>query len=74
MAENKIPPEKKSEMITADQAARLLGLSKETLNTWRFIGAGPPWYKLGRAIRYKEHEVIAWRESQRNEPTSAEVG
>ncbi len=31
-----------------------------TLLHWRKLGNGPPWYKLGRRVRYARADVDAW--------------
>lgn len=35
------------------QAADYLGLKAPTLEKWRSEGGGPPFVKLGRAVRYR---------------------
>lgn len=41
------------------EAARL-GLSPRTLQQWRRKGAGPPYLKIGMAVRYNPEAVDAW--------------
>ncbi len=40
-------------------AARL-GVSRSTLQSWRYSGRGPRWIKLGRLIRYRVADVDAY--------------
>ncbi len=42
-----------------EEAARL-NLSERTLQAWRTRGDGPPFLKLGRAVRYDPKAVDAW--------------
>jgi hypothetical protein len=46
-------------------AARFLSVSQRTLQAWRVAGLGPPFIKMGRAIRYCRRDLIAWTESKR---------
>jgi predicted DNA-binding transcriptional regulator AlpA len=46
--------------ITEKSAAQILSLSHRTLQSWRQIGKGPPFVKLGRSIRYERTAVIGW--------------
>lgn len=47
-------------VLSADAAARQLGLSKSTLAKWRLIGAGPRFSKLGRRVVYRIDDLEAW--------------
>lgn len=57
---------KKRQMITEGEAAKELGVSKETLANWRDKGDAPRHYILGPAntVRYNRSDVIDWRESR----------
>ena len=50
--------------LTTDQLAERLGLAPITVETWRKRGKGPPYVRLGRAVRYRISDVEAWAESQ----------
>lgn len=39
-------------LLTTQAAADFLTLTKRTLETWRCKGIGPPYRKLGGAVRY----------------------
>ncbi|MEO7470140.1 MAG: helix-turn-helix domain-containing protein [Sphingobium limneticum] len=41
-------------------AAALLGLAEQTLRKLRTTGGGPPFVKLGRAVRYRPSDLEAW--------------
>lgn len=46
--------------------AAFLGLTKATLEKWRFRNELPfPVYRLGRRLRFKLSEVAEWAEGQR---------
>ena len=55
------------ELLTPQQAAARLGLSKGTLAKWRIRkdGDGPPWVRLlGGAVRYPSDELQKWIRTQ----------
>lgn len=52
-------------LLSEKDAARLLAMSVRTLQAWRGAGNGPPYIKIGRSIRYKRSELLAWIECQR---------
>ncbi len=39
-------------LVDDKEAARLLGLSVNTMRIWRYQGKGPEYIKLGKAVRY----------------------
>ena len=49
-----------SVFMTEKQAARLLSLSHRTLQAWRRTGSGPSFIKFGRAIRYRQQDILGW--------------
>lgn len=49
-------------------AAHFLGLSIQTLRNWRHLGRGPAYCKLGRSVRYKIEDLLAFQEARRIEP------
>jgi len=52
-------------LLTEKQAARLLSISFRTLQAWRRIGTGPSFIKLGRAVRYRQQDLVEWTEGHR---------
>jgi excisionase family DNA binding protein len=46
--------------ITRDDLSRILGISRSTLDNAAARGYGPPFYRVGRLIRYDATEVQAW--------------
>lgn len=48
------------ELVTAQAAAKYLGVKVETLTQWRWRKSGPPFRKVGRAVRYSLAELEEW--------------
>lgn len=49
------------ELLTAENVAEFLGVSKQALLIWREEGSGPNYLCLGsRTIRYPKAEVLKW--------------
>jgi len=47
-------------IMTPDDVAALLGVTKHTLSMWRAAGKGPAHAKLGRSIFYRKTDVDEW--------------
>lgn len=47
-------------LLSPKELATLLNLKEGTLRVWRTRGFGPPYLKLGRAVRYNPADVDAW--------------
>ena len=50
--------------INSRVSARILGLSPVTLQQFRARGDGPPFFRIGRTVRYRLGDVIAWRDAR----------
>jgi excisionase family DNA binding protein len=50
-------------LVTEVQTAELLNISIRTLQAWRIKLAGPRFVRVGRAIRYRRSDLIAWIEA-----------
>jgi predicted DNA-binding transcriptional regulator AlpA len=60
--------DKHTSLLSTKQAARLLGLSPQTLEKWRSQKKGPAFIKLGnKAVRYRSHAIEAFIEGGCNE-------
>jgi predicted DNA-binding transcriptional regulator AlpA len=46
-----------TDLIDECALAVRLGVSRSTLQSWRYTGRGPRWIKLGRLIRYRNADV-----------------
>jgi hypothetical protein len=51
--------------IDENKASEVTGIPVPTLRTKRVRGSGPPFYRIGRAIRYDHDELIAWMKERR---------
>ncbi len=58
------------QLLTRRDAARLLNLKISTLEAWATRGGGPSYVKLGRAVRYRESDLVKFVESQVRANTS----
>lgn len=55
-------------LLDPAQAAAILGVQVETLNTWRCTKRYPlPYIRVGRRIRYREEDIMAFLASRRVE-------
>jgi hypothetical protein len=52
-------------LINEHEAAIRLGLSVKTLRRWRWLRRGPPWVKIGNAVRYVPHDLAAFIDAGR---------
>lgn len=50
--------------LTEAQAAEHLSLSPKTLRNWRSLGDGPPFLRLGSAVRYHQEALNTWALAQ----------
>ena len=57
-------------LLTPKQAARHLNLSVSWLAKRRLAGDGPPYIKLGGAVRYAEASLQQWMKGQQRTSTS----
>ena len=62
--------ERAERLLTAKDASNLLRLSESWLAKARMRGDGPPYVKLGRAIRYREGSLLQWLRSRQRLSTS----
>lgn len=56
--------------LTAEDAAKYLGLSYKILANQRSQGIGPPFYKAGKFVFYKRDDLDSWMASCRVSSTS----
>lgn len=62
--------EKQPVYMTTPEAAAYLSLSKQWLEISRHKGDGPPYIKLGRAVRYSRADLDDWMAGRRRVSTS----
>lgn len=58
------------DILDTPEAASYIRLSKPTLERLRLTGDGPPYAKLGKAVRYRRADLDAWLESRLIRSTS----
>lgn len=66
----------KIKLYTADDAARLMSLNPQTLANWR-AGQGDvelPFVKIGRAVRYRHLDIVAYIQSNTFKSTAEADG
>lgn len=63
-------PDDLDRLLHEQAAADLLAISFRTLQAWRVRGGGPRFCKIGRAVRYRRRDLIAWVEEQGRASTS----
>jgi excisionase family DNA binding protein len=56
-------------LLTARELGDLLGLSPSTILDWHEAGRLPSFKLGGRAVRFRESEILAWLEESRSGPT-----
>ena len=58
---------KPSPLLTIDQVAEYLGVSRQRLYAWRHEGKGPPAIQLeGRLLRFSQTDLDTWLDQQGN--------
>lgn len=59
-----------SAFIDEVETSKQLKLAVSTLQNWKVIGRGPPFFRFGRLIRYSPEENARWAQSRRVRSTS----
>jgi excisionase family DNA binding protein len=49
-------------LLSIGELAKYLGVPVATLYAWRYRGEGPPGFRVGRHLRYRWSDVLAWIE------------
>jgi len=57
-------------LLNNREAAEYLGVAEKTTAKWRCHGGGPPYIKIGGAIRYEQAELDRYIEKCRRHNTS----
>ena len=60
-----------NQLLNEIEVAELLGVSRKTLQAWRWRRVGPPFVKLGSAVRYSYVDLLDFLESNKTYTTSA---
>ena len=51
-----------SRLLSTEDVARILVVPVSTLYCWRYKGTGPKAYRVGKHLRYRLSDVMAWLE------------
>ena len=54
-------------LLGPQELADWLGLPLATIYRWRHHGEGPTGYRVGKHVRYRESDVLAWLDGQRDD-------
>jgi predicted DNA-binding transcriptional regulator AlpA len=57
-------------LLNTNQAAERCNLSPRTFEKYRVTGGGPPYIRLGSAVRYRLEDLDAWIAANRRRTTS----
>lgn len=52
-------------LLTTAEAAKVLTVTKGALQKWRMRGGGPPYLKVGTAVRYDSDDLRSWLAARR---------
>jgi len=58
--------------VDTEAAARYLALSPHSLECYRSLGGGPPFYKFGRLVRYAVADLEIWASGCRHTRTAGD--
>ncbi len=58
--------------VDTEAAAHYLALSPHSLECYRSLGGGPPFYKFGKFVRYAVADLQAWTAERRHQRTAGE--
>jgi hypothetical protein len=61
------------EFVDVKGAAEILKISPSFLNKARVYGGGPPFVKIGKAVRYRVSGLFSWADAQARRSTSDTV-
>jgi DNA-binding transcriptional MerR regulator len=54
----------KTDLLTTQEVADRYGVPLKTVRKWRSDGYGPRGFTVGRYVRYRVQDCIAWEEAQ----------
>ena len=58
--------------VDTEAAARYLALNPHSLECYRSLGGGPPFYKFGKFVRYAVADLEGWVAERRHDRTAGE--
>jgi len=67
-------PSEDDALLTEEQTAAFIGVTRRAMQAWRLSGKGPQYVKISsRCIRYRKRELVTWSEKRLQTSTSQEV-
>lgn len=57
-------PEARERHLGMQELAEREGVALQTIRAWRTTGYGPRGFKVGRLVRYRLEDVLAWEAEQ----------
>lgn len=54
-------------LLTEAEVAVIVKKPPRTLRQWRWLGTGPRYVKVGRAVRYRPTDLVSWLDQQSSE-------
>lgn len=54
--------------LTETQVAKMTKFALPTLRNWRFRKEGPPYFKIGKSVRYGLHDLLKFMAEHRINP------
>ena len=54
--------------IDEREVSEIIAVAVQTLRNWRFQSTGPAYFKIGRSVRYRLSDIIAFMELRRVHP------
>lgn len=58
-------------VMNGKAAASRIGTTEGTLATWRYLGKGPKYIKIGRRVVYRPADLDAWLEAHTVTPAAS---
>lgn len=59
---------REEKLLSAQEVAHLLAVPLSTLYGWRYKGTGPRAYRVGKHLRYRWSDVLAWLDTVADNP------
>ena len=52
------------DIFTEEEAAARYKVTSRTFKRWRYLRTGPAWLLVGRLVRYRHSDLLAWEQQQ----------
>jgi excisionase family DNA binding protein len=59
-------------LLSMAELSSYLGVPRQTLYAWRYLGEGPRSIKVGKHVRYRPEDVERWLDERADRPASEE--